>query len=240
MIRCGAVLAAVLAFGGASARDYNAELETAYRSDLVGPEMWTITERFDGRLRGDAASYRAAELPSRAYAEPKPGLNGHLHLVHGTELSDAVGLNVADGGAPLAFAAVRNRWTPGWSETFYRSVALDRADDCRQLGATVLKERKCIDGDNVFVAEATLKNTSSSSRVYTVTVSLKPSVPQMPGSFKFTTTARGAKVPRTSFAAVGASDGRICATGARRSPATAATSSSRAWRRGAFTRTIRT
>ena len=203
-------VSAAQVFGGV--RDFNAELETAYRSDLVGPEMWTVTARFDGRFKGDAASYRSTELPSRVYAEPKPGLNGHLHLVHGTELYDAVGLSVSDGGAPLTFAAVRNRWTPAWTETYYRSVSLDRCDDSPQLGATVLKERKCIDGDNTFVAEAVLKNTSASSRVYTVTVILKPSVPRAPGAFGFTTTARGVKAPRVSYAAVGASDGRLMRT----------------------------
>jgi len=201
------VLAVAQAPGGV--RDFNAELETAYRSDLVGPEMWTITARFEGRLKGDAASYRSTELPGRVYAEPKPGLSGHLHLVHETELNDAVGLDVTDGGTPLVFAAVRNRWTPAWMETYYRSVSLGRRDDSPQLGATVLKERKCIDGDNVFVSETVLKNTSSSSRVYTVTIRLKPSVPRTPGAFAFTTTSMARKVPRVSHAAVGASDGRL-------------------------------
>lgn len=45
--------------------------------------------------------------------------------------------------------------------TFYRSEALARAGDDPEAGATVLHERKCITGENAFIAEAVIKNTSA-------------------------------------------------------------------------------
>lgn len=202
-------------------RDYDAELGTAYRSDLVGPEMWTVTDALKGRYSGKPASYRTMELPSEVWRVPRPGLQGRLYIVHDTGLDDALSLVVEDGGASLDLVAVRNRWTPGGMDTFYRSASLDRPDDDPEVGSTVLHERKCILDDNVFVAEATLKNTSATSRTYRVRIVAADALPRKPGPFAFTTTSMCRPTARTCFGALRTTDGRLVRTfvlapGARR------------------------
>lgn len=106
-------------------QDPNAELATAYRSDVVGPEMWTGSPR-GGRyhtFRGTAASYAGNELPSLVNEQPAPGLSGQLNVINRVvDVKDVISLRIEDGDETLAFVPVRNHWTPAFVETYYRAL----------------------------------------------------------------------------------------------------------------------
>ena len=61
--------------------DANAELGSAYRCDLPGPEVWTST--CGGKsLDGTADGYFKTEVPARRFGVPAPGMSGLLYVVH--------------------------------------------------------------------------------------------------------------------------------------------------------------
>lgn len=170
------VLVTVLAVFRAEAfvKNANEMLATSYRADLAGAEVWTASSKsvdFDGTEKTLVES----EVPYFLNAKPRPGLRDTLHVVHLTSVEDAIALCIGEftptGKVELSFAAVRNRWTPAHCTTYYRSVLYPgAAGDCAGIGATVLKEVKCIDSDNVFVAEAVLKNTGRLEREYEISL----------------------------------------------------------------------
>lgn len=207
MLRRGTV---VLAFAGwtlavCSAKglghaDADALLGTSGRSDLVGPEVWTCT--FTGAGGGSAAAdLRAAR---DAWALPRPGLSGRLYVVNETSLGDALVPSVAEltpsNRVPLAFGVVRNRWTPSGMLSYYRSAADRTLGDFPSLGGTVLRERKCITRDNVFVAELTVRNASAHPRRYDLSLVSKLTN----GVWRFTTVSRGERKERRTSTAFGA------------------------------------
>ena len=54
-----------------------------------------------------------------------------------------------------SFNSVRHKWTPAYSETYYRS----QTDGLyKKSGLLIIKERKCITKDDVFVSEITVIN----------------------------------------------------------------------------------
>ena len=196
---------------GAMPLDANAELASAYRCDLPGPEVWTVTP--GGRaFDGTAESYLNAEVPSRRFGAPAPGMSGILYVVHLIpDLKNPVVLEVREGDAEISFVPVRNHWTPAFMTTYYRSLpnATSPADE-KRIGRIVLKERKAILSDNTFLAETTVKNTSSLPLKCRVSVKTNGGLPG-PGEpakvWRFTTKLKGRNTERVTCAASGASFG---------------------------------
>lgn len=197
------VLAALVAVSleGAAQVDVDAQLGTSGRSDLVGPEVWTCTFAGTGGGTADIDLHSARD----AWALPRPGLSGHLYVVNETSFGDALVPAVVEltpsNRVPLAFGVVRNRWTPSGMLSYYRSAADRALGDFPSLGGTVLRERKCITRDNVFVAELTVQNVSGHPRRYDISLASKLTN----GVWRFTTVSRCAKKERTTSTAFGAS-----------------------------------
>ncbi len=182
----------------------NEELASAYRSDLIGPEMWTgqcQTGMWD--LNGTAASYEGHEVPYRMVMALNMGLSGKLSVVHEVVgLSDALTFKVLDGTNELKFAAVRNHWTPAKMVTYYRSEKI-AAEEGPYVGATVVKETKAILEDNTYLAEVTIKNVSPEEKVYTVEFETRGGLPVMgegPKEWVFETVSMCQNVKRKTYA----------------------------------------
>ena len=201
MATCFGATAGLSLFG---AVDADALLGTSGRSDLVGPEVWTISFT-GGESGGTADSYTRAARD--AWLPPSPGLSGLLHIVHQTGISDALTPVVTECTASnrvhLSFGPVRNRWTPSGMLTYYRSASRRELGDSPRIGGTVLRERKCITPDNVFVAEVKLVNASSRPRRYALGLASKLTN----GVFRFTTESRCKRIARTCATAFGADRG---------------------------------
>ena len=191
--------------------DANAELGSAYRCDLPGPEVWTSTCG-DKALDGTADGYFKTEVPAGRFGVPVPGMSGLLHVVHMVpNVKDPVSLEIVEGNVRIALVPVRNHWTPSFMTTYYRSLpnAASPADE-KRVGRIVLKERKAVLADNTFLAEATVKNTSSLSLACRVSVKTQGGLP-VPGrpakAWRFTTRSMGRDVERITCTASGTSFG---------------------------------
>ena len=191
--------------------DANAELGSAYRCDLPGPEVWTST--CGGKsLDGTADGYFKTEVPARRFGVPAPGMSGLLYVVHMVSgLKDPVRLEIVEDNVRVALVPVRNRWTPSFMTTYYRSLpnAASPADE-KRVGRIVLKERKAILSDNTFLAEATIKNTSSLPLKCRVSVRTGGDLPA-PGSpakaWRFVTKSMNRDAERVTYAACDTSFG---------------------------------
>ena len=213
-----AALAALLMRCLPAAVDANGQLATAYRSDIVGPEVWTSTAR-STECEGTRESYTKGQVPYFLNAAPKPGLSGVLHVVHETPVVDALSLRIVEegdsGSRELEWVPVRNRWTPAFCTTYYRNIpARASSTECDWVGDSVLKERKCIDSGNVFIAEATLKNTGRVPRTYEVKVVpaalLLPEGCDATGyAWSFKTTSMGKERARRCSVSIGTSFGSL-------------------------------
>ncbi|MGN0852200.1 MAG: MGH1-like glycoside hydrolase domain-containing protein [Kiritimatiellia bacterium] len=159
----------------------NDELVSAYRTDLVGPEVWTGGPQGHGytSLNGDAKSYWSGEVPFELIGKPSPGLSGLLHVVHEVRgLVNALVPVVHEGTTRVTLVPIRNRWTPAGMTTYYRGcpTGVSETEGCH-VGATVVKERKAILTNNTFVAELTLKNTGPVPRVYRLSLKTAGGLP---------------------------------------------------------------
>ncbi len=195
--------------------DINALLSCSPRTDLIGPEMWTAWRNeivFDNRT---STAFISGQLPHNAWSPPKPGLNGHLHILHGTDYTDPIQIEITeiDGEkkAALQFVPTRNTWTPALLTTYYRSRPNALGTDYIKTGSCALKEIKCITTNNVFIAELKISNCGPVSRVYEICVSNKmfnlpktktDSSISMSGPFEFATLAYCRKTLRQGFAAI--------------------------------------
>ena len=161
----------------------NDELVSAYRTDLVGPEVWTGRTQGIGHasLKGTAESYWAGEVPFELIGKPKPGLSGLLHVVHEVRgLVDALVPVLREGTVPVSLVPIRNRWTPAGMTTYYRGCPTGVSEtEGGHVGATVVKEHKAILTNNTFVAELTVKNTGAVSRHYTLKLKTTGGLPRV-------------------------------------------------------------
>lgn len=208
----------LVAFAAGAAQDVNESLGSAYRVDMVGPELWTGGTHGIGHggQKGTAETYWRGEVPFELLGKPKPGLSGLLHLVHMVEKgTDVLALSVAEEATGcvrrVEFVPVRNHWTPAHMTTYYRGrpTGISDTEGCH-VGATVLKERKAVLDDNTFIAEATLKNTGPVPRIYRVSVGTSCGLPGANGRgavWKFTTVSMSCPTERTTCAAAGTTKG---------------------------------
>ena len=161
----------------------NDELVSAYRTDLVGPEVWTGRTQGLGyaSLKGDAETYWAGEVPFELIGKPKPGLSGLLHVVHEVRgLVDALVPDLKEGTTRVKLVPIRNRWTPAGMTTYYRGCPTGVSEtEGSHVGATVVKERKAILTDNTFVSELTVKNTGPVPRSYRLSFRTSGELPRV-------------------------------------------------------------
>ena len=190
----------------------NEELASSYRSDLIGPEMWTgqcQTGMWD--LNGTAQSYQEHDVPFLMVPRPRLGLSGRLSVVHEVVgLEDALTFKVLDGGKELKFGVVRNHWTPAMMTTYYRSEKT-AAEEGPYVGSTVVKEVKAILEDNTFLAEVTIKNASADEKSYTIEFETRGGLPKVGEGAKewvFETVSMLENIKRKTYAcAKGSLDG---------------------------------
>jgi hypothetical protein len=187
------------------AQDANAWLTSAYRCDLPGPEVWTAPMQEKTVCDGEKEWNK--NIPFRAFGLPSPGLNGLLHVVHQVpNLYNAITLDVEeDGKAAVEFLPVRNRWTPSFCTTHYRSKPTSVSPfEVKDVGRLVLKETKAILEDNTFLAQTTIKNTSPTTLVCRVAIKTNGDLPKFgeaARAWNFTTYAMMKRKNRTTFVA---------------------------------------
>lgn len=161
----------------------NRFLASAFRTDVIGREMWNgkinegkskLVEEQDYYVRPDkeCGGY-SVQMPQFAWDPPALGLPGTWAYGQHTNLTDVFKINVAEtsstGERELNFVATRNNWTPAYLTTYYRSTS----DSSYPYGGVLtIKETKCIDGNNVFVSECKFINDCNERRGYRVGLQL--------------------------------------------------------------------
>lgn len=197
----------------------NAFLGNSARGDLIGPEMWTVSdvERIPGNIPDSMfESAISPQLPHYAWGPPRMGLAGIWCLGHQTNLKDVLQLVISrvDGAEreALDFVATRNHWTPAYMTTYYRARASRKPGEHPYAGPLTVRESKCITEENVFVSEVTLTNDQRRPRDYRVEIRLPHFQPGgQPGAFavQVETVPRGLseRLPIQTFAALVTSRG---------------------------------
>ena len=150
-------------------KNINKFLASAYRTDVIGREMWNgknnegkskLVEETDYYVRPDkeVGGY-SVQLPQFAWDPPALGLPGTWAYGHHTDLQDVLKISVSDinlhNETELKFVATRNSWTPAYLTTYFRSTVDNRYP---YGGVLTIKETKCIDANNAFVSECKFIN----------------------------------------------------------------------------------
>ncbi len=137
-------------------QNINRLLESAWRCDLFGYQMASRgLGSFENKNRRPEAR-KGGSTPAAFWDEPQPGLQGILCLAHHVDVLDALTLEVTVDGKKTALHATRNRWTPAFMETVYRSD-ID-AEYYPNSGTLCVRDTKAITRDDVFVSHLTLTN----------------------------------------------------------------------------------
>lgn len=128
----------------------NRFLENSWRTDVIGRNIYTRGMELDRK-------YGASEdRPYTKWCEPAFGLNGAAAIAHQIDVCDILVPEIFENGAKREFRSMRNRWTPAYMETYYRS-APDK-DYYERTGTLCVKEKKGFLPGDTFFAELTLYN----------------------------------------------------------------------------------
>lgn len=168
----------------------NRLLETSRRSDVRGTNIYTAGRR--------ALNRPDANTDLSQWDPPSPGLPGIAAIGHHIDVTDLILPEIRLDGAVQEFIPVRNRWTPAFSDTYYRTRP---TGEYRKSGLFALREQKCFTENDVFVGHLTLSNDdrdpheaeiqlrvpfeAQSDGIYTVTARI------LPRSLKKAMTLRG-------------------------------------------------
>ena len=158
----------------------NRLLENSVRSDVIGRNI---------RAHNPGSDRRTPY--SLNFGSPKLGLGGQIMLGYEIPLKSLVVPVISCGDKTFSFSPVRNRWTPAWIDTIYRSEADPEYFD--HAGWLAVREKKCFLPDDTFVSELCLTNDRNAP--VTLTVSLfvgDGSLRKEDGAYRIETTA----VPR--------------------------------------------
>ncbi|MBQ8188864.1 MAG: hypothetical protein IJZ44_03705 [Lachnospiraceae bacterium] len=139
--------------------NYNLYFQNSVRSDLIGYNMSTVCIEKKG------------SISNSLWKAPVMGMQGTLCIGHETGEKDILMLEIRENHVPLEFEPRRNRWTPKWCETYYRSIPLESY--YKKSGCFVVKEKKCITDEDVFVSEFCITN----NKKETVTLQMKMVTP---------------------------------------------------------------
>lgn len=125
----------------------NRLLETFRRSDVRGTNIYTAGRR---QLKRPDANTDLSQ-----WDPPSPGLPGVVAIGHHIDVSDLILPEIRLDGAAQEFIPVRNRWTPAFSDTYYRARP---TGEYTKSGLLALREQKCFTANDVFVGHLTLAN----------------------------------------------------------------------------------
>lgn len=132
--------------------NYNRFLENSQRSDVIGRNIYTMGRGHDS----DAFRREMTAWPHRDWDTPSLGLPGVIAIGHQIDVKDVLTLKIMADGREQAFTPVRNRWTPAWMQTYYRSAP--DTEYYPRSGVLCVKECKGFLPDDTFLAELTLFN----------------------------------------------------------------------------------
>ncbi len=133
----------------------NRLLQNSVRCELMGKNMFTYSPSENPRYWDYENASRLSAV--NVWQEPNFGMSGTLGIGHETNVKDACVLKIYRNGEELEFRPVRNFWSPAYMETYYRCKPFG---DYKRSGLVVVKEKKCITRDDVFVSEVTVLNDS--------------------------------------------------------------------------------
>lgn len=166
-------------------QDVNSWLTSAYRCDLVGPEVWTGP--LENEMTKGKIEYWNENIPFSAFGIPSPGMNGQLHVVHQvTNSINSITIELEEEcKTKVEFIPIRHQWTPAFSTTYYRAMPTRISpEEIKDIGRIVLKETKAILSDNTFLSEATIKNASATTLTCRVSVKTNSNLPEAGSSAK--------------------------------------------------------
>jgi len=125
----------------------NRLLETSRRSDVRGTNIYTAGRR---QLNRPDANTDLSQ-----WDPPSPGLPGIAAIGHHIDVPDLILPEIRLDGVVQEFIPVRNRWTPAFSDTYYRARP---TGEYAKSGLLALREQKCFTEKDVFVGHLTLSN----------------------------------------------------------------------------------
>ncbi len=117
----------------------NRFLENSKRSDVWGYNIYS---------RGKSKSQIQWDAPSL-------GLTGDISIGHELDSKNIVVPQFSINGKVQDFVPQRNRWTPAFMDTYYRSKP---SGEYKKSGLLAVRERKCFTENDVFVSHLTLTN----------------------------------------------------------------------------------
>ena len=129
----------------------NRFLENSKRSDVWGYNIYS----------------RGKSKNARNWDPPSLGLTGDISIGHELDSKDIVVPQFSINGKVQDFVPQRNRWTPAFMDTYYRSKP---SGEYKKSGFLSIRERKCFTENDVFVSHLTLTN--DSRKALEVSVSL--------------------------------------------------------------------
>ena len=151
-------------YSGGQAVNINRLLENSVRNELMGENLFTFRRANDAaKLRKWQEDGREILHPATVWGEPAPLMSGVLGIAHQTDISDALSLSVYKNGELLRLRSVRNRWTPAFMETYYRSEPLG---EYKRAGTLVVKETKAITHGDCFISHIRGKQTHKCFKVF--------------------------------------------------------------------------
>ncbi len=141
-------------------KNINRFLENSHRCDLFG---WSM-DRYDRKrmvFEQDHADIRTnGAKPESSFERPDPGLPGPFILGHDTNVNDVLLLGLTVDGKDIptveTLTVTRHRWTPAWSDTYYRTPV--EKEVYPAAGTLSIREKKMITRKDVYAAEVTLQN----------------------------------------------------------------------------------
>ena len=137
----------------------NRLLENSIRNELMGENLFTFRRANDAaKLRKWQEDEREILHPATVWGEPAPLMSGTLGISHHTDITDALTLGISKNGEALSLRKVRNRWTPSFMQTYYRSSP---SGDYKRAGTVALKETKCITFADCFISHLRVFNDDS-------------------------------------------------------------------------------
>lgn len=133
--------------------NYNDLLSNNCRNELIGQNMFI----FDASSNPSGWDFSAQGVmtPAHIWSSPEFLMKGILGLGHHTDVKDILTMSVYLNGKKQEFNYVRHYWSPAYMDTYYRNSP---DNSYKKSGLLIIRERKCITSEDVFVSELTVIN----------------------------------------------------------------------------------
>lgn len=138
----------------------NLLLENSKRSDVRGYNIYTCGKK-------DFIRPSAENPVIEKWDKPSLGLHGMAAIGHEIDKKDIILPCLSVNGNSLELLPVRNRWTPAFMDTYYRSKPFG---EYKKSGLIAIREKKCFTENDTFISHLTVYN--DGREPITVTVSL--------------------------------------------------------------------